>query len=212
MVRGGEAATFRVPAAEQSRRTSASNPPYITSTLQQDASSRLRMRPFAAMRVAQQLYEGVELGTEGPTGLITYMRTDSTRISDDADAKVKGWIRGQHGEKYLGSARAAKSVPGAQDAHEAIRPTDVNRTPDGIRGHLTPDQHRLYDLNWRRFVARRMAPAQYDQTQAEIQGGEYVFRANGSVLAFDGFYKVWGRDDNGENELQIGRASCRERV
>src|SRR6266516_1119216 len=153
------------------------------------------------------------------------MRTDSTRISDDADAKVKGWIRGLHGEKYLGSARAAKSVPGAQDAHEAIRPTDVNRTPDGIREHLTPDQYRLYDLIWRRFVASRMAPAQYDQTQAEIEGGEYVFRANGSVLAFDGFYKVWGQggspvaralpapgdrgdtppgqDENGENELPV---------
>ena len=225
IVRKLEGASYRVVGVEQKRRSKSSNPPYITSTLQQDASSRLRMRPHVAMRIAQQLYEGVELGTEGPTGLITYMRTDSTRISDDADAKVKGWIQGQHGEKYLGSARAAKSVPGAQDAHEAIRPTDVNRTPDGIRGHLTPDQHRLYDLIWRRFVASRMAPAQYDQTQAEIQGGsptaralpapgergdtppgqggEYVFRANGSVLAFDGFYKVWGRDDNGENELPV---------
>src|SRR6266516_5652169 len=120
IVRKLEGASYRVVGVEQKRRSKSSNPPYITSTLQQDASSRLRMRPHVAMRIAQQLYEGVELGTEGPTGLITYMRTDSTRISDDADAKVKGWIRGQHGEKYLGSARAAKSVPGAQDAHEAI--------------------------------------------------------------------------------------------
>ncbi len=203
IVRRLEGAAYSVLGVEQKRRTKSSNPPYITSTLQQDASSRLRMRPHNAMRVAQQLYEGVELGAEGPVGLITYMRTDSTRISADADAKVKGWVRGQHGEKYLGVSRAAKAVPGAQDAHEAIRPTDVNRTPDSIRQHLTSDQYRLYDLVWRRFVASRMAPAVYDQTQVEIGGGDYVFRANGSVLTFDGFYRVWGRDENGENELPI---------
>src|SRR5947207_5623587 len=159
------------------------------------------MRPRVAMGVAQQLYEGVELGSEGSTGLITYMRTDSTRIAPDADTRVKGYINGAYGERYLGAARAAKAVPGAQDAHEAIRPTDVNRTPDSIKQYLTADQFKLYDLVWRRFVSSRMAPAQYDQTQVEIEGGEYVFRANGSVLAFDGFYKVWGRDENGENEL-----------
>src|SRR5438552_18596824 len=201
IVRKLEGASYRVIGVEQRRRTKSSNPPYITSTLQQDASSRLRMRPHNAMRVAQQLYEGVELGTEGPTGLITYMRTDSTRISADADAKVKGWIKEAHGERYLGVARAAKAVPGAQDAHEAIRPTDVNRTPESVRDHLTADQYKLYDLVWRRFVASRMAPAVYDPTQAEIEGGDYIFRANGSVLTFDGFYKVWERDENGETEL-----------
>ncbi len=201
IVRKLEGAAYRVIGIEQKRRSKSSNPPYITSTLQQDASSRLRMRPRAAMRVAQQLYEGVELGDEGATGLITYMRTDSTRISPEADARVKAWIRAQHGEKYLGVSRTAKAVPGAQDAHEAIRPTDVNRTPDSIRQHLSADQYRLYDLVWRRFVASRMAPAVYDQTQVEIEGGDYVFRATGSVLAFDGFYRVWGRDENGENEL-----------
>ncbi len=224
IVRRLEGATYRVIGVEQKRRSKSSNPPYITSTLQQDASSRLRMRPFAAMRVAQQLYEGVELGDEGPTGLITYMRTDSTRISADADSKVKGWIKATHGEKYLGASRTAKATPGAQDAHEAIRPTDVNRTPDSVRAHLSADQYKLYDLIWRRFVASRMAPAVYDQTQVEIEGGDYVFRANGSVLAFDGFYKVWGQggspsaralpaqgdrgesplsDENGENELPV---------
>jgi DNA topoisomerase-1 len=201
LLRKLEGATYKVIGVEQKRRSKSSNPPYITSTLQQDASSRLRMRPHIAMRIAQQLYEGIELGSEGPTGLITYMRTDSTRISADADAKVKAWIKANHGEKYQGAARAAKATPGAQDAHEAIRPTDVARTPDSIRDHLTADQYRLYDLIWRRFVASRMAPAVYDQTQVEIQGGDYIFRANGSVLTFDGFYKVWGRDENGENEL-----------
>lgn len=201
IVRKLEGAAYRVTGVEQKRRTKSSNPPYITSTLQQDASSQLRMRPHNAMRVAQQLYEGVELGPEGATGLITYMRTDSTRISADADAKVKGWIGEKYGEKYLGAARSAKAVAGVQDAHEAIRPTDVNRTPESIRDHLSPEQYRLYELVWRRFVASRMAPAVYNQTQAEIEGGEFVFRANGSVLAFDGFYKVWGRDDDAENEL-----------
>ncbi|HVH63700.1 MAG TPA: type I DNA topoisomerase, partial [Candidatus Dormibacteraeota bacterium] len=201
IIRKLEGAAYRVTGVEQKRRTKSSNPPYITSTLQQDASSRLRMRPRVAMRVAQQLYEGVELGDEGSTGLITYMRTDSTRISADADAKVKGWIKSQHGEKYIGSSRVVKAVPGAQDAHEAIRPTDVHRTPDSIKQFLSADQYRLYDLVWRRFVASRMAPAVYDQTQAEIEGGEYVFRANGSRLAFEGFYKVWPREENGESEL-----------
>src|SRR5947208_12658473 len=122
-----EGASYRVLGVEQKRRTKSSNPPYITSTLQQDASSRLRMRPFAAMRIAQQLYEGIELGAEGSTGLITYMRTDSTRISVDADAKAKGWIKQEHGEKYIGASRSAKATPGAQDAHEAIRTTEVGR-------------------------------------------------------------------------------------
>lgn len=201
IVRRLEGAAYRVTGVEKKRRTKSSNPPYITSTLQQDASSRLRMRPRSAMRVAQQLYEGIELGAEGSTGLITYMRTDSTRISAEAEGKVNGWIKTNHGEKYLGTSRTAKAVPGAQDAHEAIRPTDVNRTPDSIRHYLSPDQYRLYDLVWRRFVASRMAPAVYDQTQAEIEGGDYIFRANGSILAFEGFYKVWPRDENGENEL-----------
>src|SRR5438132_1086796 len=200
IVRKLEGAAYRVIGVEQKRRTKSSNPPYITSTLQQDASSRLRMRPFAAMRVAQQLYEGVELGPEGATGLITYMRTDSTRISSDADAKVKGWVKQQYGEKYLGTSRAAKATPGAQDAHEAIRPTDVNRTPDSIRGHLSADQYKLYDLIWRRFVASRMAPAVYDQTQGEIEGGDYVFRANGPVLPVDHFKSI--SDDDYTSKLE----------
>ena len=196
-----EGAAYKVVGVEKKRRTKSSNAPYITSTLQQDASSRMRFRPRNTMRIAQQLYEGVDLD-EGSTGLITYMRTDSTRISAEAEAKVKGLIKESFGEKYVGSGpRAAKASPGAQDAHEAVRPTDVNRTPESIRRHLSADQFKLYELIWRRFVASRMAPAVYDQTQVEIEGGEYIFRANGSVLTFDGFYKVWERDENGETEL-----------
>jgi DNA topoisomerase-1 len=201
IVRKLEGSAYKVLGTEKKRRTKSSNPPYITSTLQQDASSRLRMRPRQAMRIAQQLYEGIELGAEGSTGLITYMRTDSTRISPDADARVKGWIKEKHGEQYIGVSRTAKAVPGAQDAHEAIRPTEASRTPDSVRQYLSADQYKLYDLIWRRFVASRMAPAVYDQTQVEIEGGQYIFRANGSVMAFEGFYKVWERDENGDNQL-----------
>jgi DNA topoisomerase-1 len=201
IVRKLEGASYRVIGVEKKRRTKSSYLPYITSTLQQDASSRLRFAPRRTMRLAQDLYEGIELGDEGSTGLITYMRTDSARISAEAEARVKGWIKEKHGEKYVGGPRTAKSSPGAQDAHEAIRPTDVNRTPDSIRRYLSADQLKLYDLIWRRFVASRMAPAVYDQTQVEIEGGEYVFRSTGSVLAFDGFYKVWERDEKEEPDL-----------
>jgi DNA topoisomerase-1 len=201
IVRKLEGASYRVIGVEKKRRTKSSYLPYITSTLQQDASSRLRFAPRRAMRIAQQLYEGIELGDEGPSGLITYMRTDSTRISAEAETKVKGWIKEKHGDKYVGGPRTGKASPGAQDAHEAIRPTDVSRTPDSIRQYLSPDQQKLYDLIWRRFVASRMAPAVYDQTQVEIEGGDYVFRATGSVLTFDGFYKVWERDEKDEPDL-----------
>jgi DNA topoisomerase-1 len=201
LVRKLEGASYRVLGVEKKRRTKSSNAPYITSTLQQDASSRLRFAPRRTMRVAQNLYEGIELGAEGSTGLITYMRTDSARIAAEADTRVKAWIKEKQGEKYLGSARAVKASPGAQDAHEAIRPTDVNRTPESIQKYLSADEFKLYDLIWRRFVSSRMAPAVYDQTQVEIEGGEYVFRANGSVLAFDGFYKIWPREENGEADL-----------
>jgi DNA topoisomerase-1 len=196
-----EGASYRVIGVEKKRRTKSSNAPYITSTLQQDASSRLRFAPRRTMRIAQNLYEGIELGAEGSTGLITYMRTDSARISAEAETRVNAWIKDKHGDKYTGTARAVKASPGAQDAHEAIRPTDVNRTPDSIKQYLSADEFKLYDLIWRRFVASRMAPAVYDQTQVEIEGGEYIFRANGSVLAFDGFYKIWPREENGEADL-----------
>ena len=196
-----EGASYRVIGVEKKRRTKSSNAPYITSTLQQDASSRLRFAPRRTMRIAQNLYEGIELGDEGSTGLITYMRTDSARISAEAETRVNAWIKEKQGDRYVGTAKAVKASPGAQDAHEAIRPTDVNRTPDSIKQYLSADEFKLYDLIWRRFVSSRMAPAVYDQTQVEIEGGEFIFRANGSVLAFDGFYKIWPREENGEADL-----------
>jgi DNA topoisomerase I len=198
-------AEWKVLDVERKQRSKSAPPPYITSTLQQDASSRLRFAPRKTMRLAQDLYEGIELGAEGSTGLITYMRTDSTRISAEAEGRVSSWIRSSLGDRYLGRPRAEKARPGAQEAHEAIRPTDPARRPEDIRAHLSNDQYRLYELIWRRFVASRMAPAQYANTTAEISANEFVFRATGSVLTFDGFYRVWerGTDEEAEEEARL---------
>ena len=191
-----EGSAYQVLSVEQKRRTKSAPPPYITSTLQQDASSRLRYAPNRTMRLAQDLYEGVELGPAGSTGLITYMRTDSVRIAPEADVRARAWIKSDLGEKYVGRPRTYKVKAGAQDAHEAIRPTDPARTPDSVRQFLSNDQFRVYELIWRRFVASRMAEAVYAGSQADIGAGDLVFRASGLVLTFDGFYKVWDRDDD----------------
>jgi len=195
-------AEYRVGEIERKQRSKSAGPAYITSTLQQEASSRLRFAPRKTMRVAQDLYEGVELGAEGATGLITYMRTDSSRVSEQAESEVKALIGSSFGEGYIGRPRQDKARPGAQEAHEAIRPTDPGRRPEDVRQYLSADQMRLYELIWRRFVASRMAPARYEQTAAEISAGGFQFRASGSVLSFDGFYRVWERDaDDDEGRL-----------
>ncbi|HEY0410489.1 MAG TPA: type I DNA topoisomerase, partial [Candidatus Dormibacteraeota bacterium] len=187
----------KVTARESTR--SAPNP-YTTSTMQQDASTRLRMAPKKSMQLAQVLYEGIELGSEGPVGLITYMRTDSTRISDTARGAAHAHIESAYGKQYVGrgtpKASKTKAPVAAQDAHEAIRPTDPGRTPESVAAHLTAPQLKLYDLIWRRFVASQMAPAKFDTTRVDINAGDYVFRANGSVLRFDGFTRVLRRDDD----------------
>ena len=210
-----------------STETSRSGPaPYTTSTLQQDASTRLRFSPKRTMALAQELYEGVELGSSGPVGLITYMRTDSTRISDSAREQAADMIKQEFGADYLKSASAAKSrgrakekPPAAtvQDAHEAIRPTDVRRTPESIADQLGPAQQRLYELIWRRFVASQMSNARLLITRATIDAGDHVFRASGSVLQFDGFQRVWKRDDDKEDgrlpALATGdRPACQQLV
>ena len=200
-IRELEGAEYRVVSIDKKQRSKNAPPPYITSTLQQDASSRLRFSPKKTMRLAQDLYEGIELGADGSTGLITYMRTDSTRISAEAEGKVQEWIKGNLGDKYLGKPRKEKARPGAQEAHEAIRPTDPNRRPEAIRQFLSADQYRVYELVWRRFVASRMAAAQYSGTTVDIEAGAFGLRASGSVLTFDGFYRVWERDDEREEQL-----------
>ncbi|MGA9245723.1 MAG: type I DNA topoisomerase [Silvibacterium sp.] len=169
--------------------------PFTTSKLQQDASRQLGFNVKRTMGVAQRLYEGVEIGSEGAVGLITYMRTDSTRVSPDAIGAVRDWIKQKLGDAYLpASPNAFKSKKDAQDAHEAIRPANPELLPDEIRPYLSDEQYKLYKLIWQRFVASQMMPAVYDQTTVDIVAEadrSYDFRVTGSVLKFDGFLKVY---------------------
>ncbi|MEN3326832.1 MAG: topoisomerase [Acidobacteriota bacterium] len=173
-------------------------PPFITSKLQQEASRKLGFAVKKTMMLAQKLYEGVELGDEGSVGLITYMRTDSTRVSEAALGEVRDYINGQYGDNYLPEkAVHYRSKKDAQDAHEAIRPTEIARTPDSLASYLKPEELKLYRLIWQRFVASQMMPAVFDQTTIDIQAGRFIFRATGSVQKFDGFLKIYqeGRDE-----------------
>ena len=187
-------------------------PPHTTSTLQQDASSRLRMSPKRTMSIAQELYEGVELGSAGSTGLITYMRTNSIRISDAARDDAAKHITAAFGKDYVGTgAVRRKAGVNVQDAHEAIRPTDVNRTPDSVSANLSPGQLKVYDLIWRRFVASQMSPAKYLNTTAMIDAADYVFRASGSLITFEGFQKVWKRDEDKDKDKDSTLPALAER-
>ena len=191
-----QGATYTVLKVEEKEQRRQPNLPYTTSTLQQDASVRLFFKPKKTMSVAQQLYEGIELGARGHQGLITYMRTDSTRISEEAQAKVKSYIAQEYGQPYVGQGRTAKAKATTQDAHEAIRPTDVALTPQVVKSLLTPDQFKLYNLIWRRFVASFMTPAVFDTVRVDIVAAQYIFRATGSNLKFPGFYAVWPREED----------------
>jgi DNA topoisomerase-1 len=164
--------------------------------MQQDASLRLYFKPKKTMSLAQQLYEGIGLGERGQQGLITYMRTDSTRISDEAQQKVKAYIGSEFGQPYVGQGRVGKAKATTQDAHEAIRPTDVTLTPAIVKNYLSADQFKLYNLIWRRFVASFMTPAVFDTVRVDIAAKQYVFRATGSNLKFPGFYAVWPREED----------------
>ena len=205
-----EGAAYRVAKVEQRDVRRQPFLPYTTSTLQQDASVRLRLKPKRTMSLAQQLYEGIELGDAGHQGLITYMRTDSTRISDEAQAAVKDYIRATFSKEHVGAGRTArgKAKANVQDAHEAIRPTDVTITPERAKPYLTPDLFKLYQLIWRRFVAAFMAPAVFDTLRIDISAGDFLFRANGSTLKFSGFYAVWSREDDADAlpALAVGEA------
>ena len=184
--------------------------PFTTSSLQQDASNRLNFRTRKTMMVAQQLYEGVSLGRSGSVGLITYMRTDSTRISASAQNEASEFIEKEFGKEYcLETKRTVKNAEGAQDAHEAIRPSSVIRTPDSIASYLTKDQLKLYTLIWSRFVASQMTAAVYDTVQVDLEQNNHVFKANGSTIKFAGYQKVY--QDNAEAkkgnvlpEMQVG--------
>ncbi len=185
--------------------------PFITSTLQQDSSRKLRFSVKRTMMLAQQLYEGVELGTEGSVGLITYMRTDSTRVSDDAVTEAREFISSRFGPQYIPEKpNVYKSKKDAQDAHEAIRPTSALRTPEDMAPFLAEDQLKLYRLVWMRFIASQMNPALLDQTTIDTvttgqSAVEYTFRATGSVMKFDGFLKVYeeGKDQKDEEDEEL---------
>ncbi|MDP9160700.1 MAG: type I DNA topoisomerase, partial [Acidobacteriota bacterium] len=184
--------------------------PFTTSKLQQDSSRKLRFSVKRTMMIAQRLYEGVELGEEGVVGLITYMRTDSTRVSNDALTEVRDYIKSQFGADYLPeSANTFKSKKNTQDAHEAIRPTGVSRHPDEIKQYLKEDEYKVYKLIWQRFVASQITPAVFDQTTVDIDAKSktetFWFRVTGSVLKFEGFLKVYeeSKDVKDEEEEEL---------
>jgi DNA topoisomerase-1 len=205
------AAQWRIDTVKQREQRRNPAPPFTTSTLQQEASRRLKIRVRRAMQLAQSLYEGVDLGAEGTVGLITYMRTDSTRISDAARAQAQDYVKTTYGEQFLGPLRTVRLREGAQDAHEAIRPTSVERTPQRMSAFLKRDELRLYTLIWERFVASQMAAAIYDQTTVDVAakggGHDYVFRATGSVLKFAGFTAVYeeATDDTADAQKVIAK-------
>ncbi len=205
-----KAADYAVSKIEQKAKRRRPTPPFITSTLQQEAATKLRFSARQTMRIAQQLYEGVELGDEGAVGLITYMRTDSTRLSDDAVKEARSYIKERWGSQYLPAKKVVyKTKASAQDAHEAIRPTEVFRTPEQVAPFLGADALKLYTLIWKRFVACQMAPAVIDQTTLKIRAGaDYMLKATGSVIRFPGFMVLYqeskengGNGGNGEGQL-----------
>ena len=195
------AASFSVSKVKRQEKLRNPAPPFTTSTLQQEASRKLNMTPARTMSIAQQLYEGVDITGEGTVGLITYMRTDSLRLSEEAIAAAKGFIETRYGKQYYPpQARHYKTKGSAQDAHEAIRPSDVNLVPDEIKKDLTSEQYKLYKLIWSRFLACQMASAVYDSVSIEAQSAGYTFRASHSELKFSGFTAVYeeGKDDEDE--------------
>ena len=175
--------------------------PFTTSSMQQDAANKLNFNTRKTMVVAQQLYEGIDVGKRGTMGLITYLRTDSVRVSDEAKAAAASYVTEEFGEEYSANNIFSSKRKDVQDAHEAIRPSDVNLKPEGIKEYLSGDQFKLYKLIWTRFVASQMAAARYDSMQVDIENGEYRFRANGSKRLFDGYQKVYKTADEEKDNL-----------
>ena len=199
-------ADYRVSEVKKGERVKKAPLPFTTSTLQQEASKVLNFSTQKTMRLAQQLYEGVDIKGEGTIGLITYLRTDSTRVSEEAEAMAREFIAKNYGEAYQAeSAVSGKKGAKIQDAHEAIRPTDPARVPVAIKDELPRDLFRLYQLIWKRFVASRMSPAKYETTSVKIQAGEHLFTVAASKLLFDGFMSVYVQEDDKEAENTLGR-------
>lgn len=195
---------YKVAEVKKGERSKKAPLPFTTSTLQQEASKVLNFSTQKTMRLAQQLYEGVDIKGSGTIGIITYLRTDSTRISEEADATAREYIISEYGEAYAATAEKKNdSKKKIQDAHEAIRPTDIRRLPLSVKESLSRDQYRLYQLIWKRFVASRMQQAAYETTSVKIQGGEYYFTVAASKLKFDGFMAVYTQDEDGKAETQL---------
>ena len=192
---------YLVSDVKQKRDTRKPYAPFVTSTMMQDASAKLGFSPERTRKTAQQLYEGVNIKGHGHTGLVTYIRTDSVRISEEADAACKAYICEKYSKDYLGNNFYSNKNKSAQDAHEAIRPSHMDIEPDSIKDSLTSDQYRLYKLIWDRFVASRMKPALYDSTSCDISCGAYGLKASGRTLVFDGFLKVYGLGSDDKDKL-----------
>jgi DNA topoisomerase-1 len=204
---------WAVSGVKKTRKQRRAAPPFITSTLQQEASRKHGFQPRRTMGIAQRLYEGVELGDAGSTGLITYMRTDSTRTAPEAIAAVRAYAGATYGDKYVPEEpNAFRTKRGAQDAHEAIRPTSMELPPSAVERYLKPEELKLYTLVWNRFVASQMAPAEMDQTSVDIASDGCVFRASGQVMLFDGFLRVYqeGKDTPDEDDELTGLPSLEE--
>lgn len=204
--------SFTLEAIQDKKRTKHALPPFMTSTLQQAAYNRLGLTVEKTMRIAQNLYEGLPLQDGSPVALITYMRTDSLRVADSALTQARSFISSHFGSSYLPKSanvfekktKSAKGTP--QDAHEAVRPVDVSIHPDAIKAYVTPEQFKVYELIWKRFVASQMMPAEYAQRQLTLKGGKYTFKTTGSTLLFDGFLKVYqddSQDDESEEEKEL---------
>ncbi len=201
---GLEGAEYKVTSVKKGERTQKAPLPFTTSTLQQEASKALNFATSKTMRIAQQLYEGVDVKGSGTVGLITYLRTDSTRISAEADAAARDFIGTTYGPEYVASGEGKSGEKEhIQDAHEAIRPSDVTRTPAQVKDSLSRDQFRLYQLIWKRFVASRMAPARYETTSVKISAGPYRFDVSTSKVAFDGFKTVYTEADEEKEKSNV---------
>ena len=197
-------AEFQITDIKTSERIRKAPLPFTTSTLQQEAAKALNFGTQKTMRIAQQLYEGVDIKGNGTVGVITYLRTDSTRIADEADASAREYISSVYGEAYAAEGKENKSEGRKiQDAHEAIRPTDISRTPASLKESLTRDQFRLYQLIWKRFAASRMAPARYESTSVKIGAGGYCFTVSASKQLFDGFRSVYTEADEEKEESNV---------
>lgn len=191
---------FEVGEVKKTQKKRASKPPFITSTLQQEASSKLNFKAKRTMQIAQKLYEGIDIGDE-TVGLITYMRTDSIRLSDAFISEAKDYIEQKYGKDYVGTVKVSKKKENVQDAHEGIRPTSVMRTPESLKEYLKADELKLYSLIYARALSSLMAPAKLNATTLSLMNNGYEFRANGSVIAFDGYLRVYGQYEKQSDEI-----------